>query len=83
MPVRIIEDAIIECCVPSCKRVVAGTLDFALRQGWRNIVPSTHEPPTSDWRPEWVGRTHIGFCSRCSRKFSATGTDLPERRKVI
>jgi hypothetical protein len=73
MPVTLLPSMrIIECVIPSCKAVATLSLKAAVAAGWRGIVESNHEPPVSEWRPRRVGRTHIGFCPRCSAKYSVT-----------
>ncbi len=68
-------EALVE-CVCRCTHSVCGTLDFALKQGWRNISISEHPPPGSC-------RTFLGFCPGHARQYGATGTELPERRHTV
>ncbi len=66
-------EALVECCC-TCSRTCMGSLDFALKQGWRNIAIS-NKPP------EGNSRTHTGFCPHHAKVYGATGTTLPEARR--
>lgn len=64
---------VLECNVPSCSRVFKGTVVDAETAGWNEVRPCRDNEPSAHHGHLVTGRTYLGFCPACSKKYGVKG----------
>lgn len=60
---------VIECNIPSCSAILCAALADAARAGWREMRETTSPEPDDRYGRKRTGRTHLGFCGACAKRF--------------